>query len=141
VKYALLVYADQSDWENLTEQEAAKSRAESIGGWYALFDELRRADANVTGHELEAATAAKVVRLRDGERIVTDGPFAETKELIGGLFMTELPDLDEAIRLAALIPAAEHGSIEIRPVVERAGPSEDRRQEAEAAGDAKEGAA
>ena len=57
--------------------------------------------------------------MRDGERIVTDGPFAETKEILGGLFLVDLPDLDEAIRLAALIPAAqETGAIEIRPVVQ-----------------------
>jgi len=55
----------------------------------------------------------------DGERVVTDGPFAETKEQIGGLFVTTLPDLDEAIRIAALIPTAETGSLEIRPIVER----------------------
>jgi hypothetical protein len=58
------------------------------------------------------------VRVRDGERIVTDGPFAETKEAIGGLFLMDLPDLDEAIRLASLIPTAEHGSIEIRPILQ-----------------------
>ena len=57
--------------------------------------------------------------MRDGEPLVTDGPFAETKEQIGGVFVTELPDLDEAIRLAALVPAAEYGSIEIRPLVEQ----------------------
>jgi hypothetical protein len=59
-----------------------------------------------------------VVRVRDGERLVTDGPFAETKEVIGGLFLADLPDLDEAIRLAALVPAADYGSLEIRPVPE-----------------------
>ena len=66
-----------------------------------------------------AAERGKVVRVVDGERIVTDGPFAETKEQIGGVFMTSLPDLDEAIRIAALVPAAEYGSLEIRPIVER----------------------
>ena len=86
--------------------------------WNALFEELGKADPNVSGHELDGRSTAKVVRVRDGERIVTDGPFAETKEIIGGLFITELPDLDEAIRLAALIPSAdEPGSIEIRPIV------------------------
>jgi hypothetical protein len=69
------------------------------------------------GYELDGRDTAKVVRVRDGERLVTDGPFAETKELVGGLFVTELPDLDEAIRLASLIPTAEQGSLEIRPVV------------------------
>jgi hypothetical protein len=80
---------------------------------------MGKADPNVEGFELEAADEAKVVKVRNGERIVTDGPFAETKEQIGGLFLTDLPDLDEAIRIAALVPAAATGSMEIRPLVER----------------------
>jgi hypothetical protein len=118
VKYALLIYGDQAEWETLPEEERAARRAESMPAWLSLFDELQRADANVSGHELEAATAAKVVRVREGERIVTDGPFAETKEALGGVFLLDLPDLDEAIRLAALVPTARHGSLEIRPLVE-----------------------
>lgn len=116
MKYALLVYTDQSAWAGLTEEEAAALRAESMPRWLALFEEMGKADPSVVGFELEAAADAKVVRVREGERIVTDGPFAETKELIGGLFVTELPDLDEAIRIASLVPAAEHGSLEIRPL-------------------------
>jgi hypothetical protein len=119
VKYALLVYSDQSQWDGYTEEEAARLREESLPAWYAAFEELGKADPNMVGYELEAATEAKVVQVRDGQRIVTDGPFAETKELLGGLFLTELPDLDEAIRLTALVPAAQYGSMEIRPVVER----------------------
>ena len=118
MKYALLVYSDQSTWDSYTEEEAAKAREESLPKWYACFEELGKADPDMTGYELEAASDAKVVRVRDGERIVTDGPVAETKELIGGAFFTDLPDLDEAIRLAALVPAAEYGSMEIRPIVE-----------------------
>ena len=118
MKYALLVYSDQSTWDSYTEEEAAKAREESLPKWYACFEELGKADPAMTGYELEAAGDAKVVRVRDGQRIVTDGPFAETKELIGGAFFTDLPDLDEAIRLAALVPAAEYGSMEIRPIVE-----------------------
>jgi len=71
------------------------------------------------GKELEAATDAKTVRVRDGQVIVTDGPFAETKEQIGGVFDITLPELDTALELAAMIPSAEHGSIEVGPVVER----------------------
>jgi hypothetical protein len=119
MRYALLVYGDQSSWEGIDEEEAARRRAESMPRWIALFEELGKADPNVVGRELEAAADARVVRVVDGERIVTDGPFAETKEQLGGLFVTTLPDLDEAIRLAALVPAAEHGSLEIRPIVER----------------------
>jgi hypothetical protein len=118
VRYSLLIYTDQSDWAGLSGDEAAEQRAESMPRWLALFDELRRADPSVLGKELEAAQDAKVVRVRDGRRIVTDGPFADTKEVVGGVFVTELPDLDEAIRLAGLIPSAEYGSIEIRPLVD-----------------------
>ena len=73
----------------------------------------------MVGRELAAASEAKVVRVVDGRTLVTDGPFAETKEALGGIFVTELPDLDEAIRLAALVPAAEYGTLEIRPLVTR----------------------
>jgi hypothetical protein len=119
MRYALLVYTDQAAWKGISEEEAARLRAESMPRWIALFDELGRSDPGVVGKELAAASEAKVVRVRDGERLVTDGPFAETKEQLGGLFLAELPDLDEAMRLAALVPSAEHGSLEIRPVVER----------------------
>jgi hypothetical protein len=119
MKYALLVYGDQSAWADLDEEEAARLRAESMSRWLALFEEMGKADPAVEGRELAAASDAKVVRVVDGARVVTDGPFAETKEQIGGLFVTTLPDLDEAIRIAALVPAAENGSLEIRPIVER----------------------
>jgi hypothetical protein len=119
VKYALLIYSDQSEWSQISEEEASRRRAEAMPKWISLFEEMGKADPGVSGKELEASWDAKVVRVRDGERLVTDGPFAETKEQLGGLFLTDLPDLDEAIRLAALVPAAEYGSIEIRPIVER----------------------
>jgi len=119
VKYALLIYDDDSAWADLPEDEKAALRAEEMPRWVALFEELGKADPDVTGKELDGRGTAKVVRIRDGERIVTDGPFAETKEIVGGVFLTELPDLDEAIRLAALIPsAAGRGAIEIRPVLQ-----------------------
>ena len=119
MKYALLVYGDQSTWSSYTEEEAAELRAQSMPAWIACFEEMGKTDPHLVGYELEAADEAKVVRVRNGERTVTDGPFAETKEQIGGVFLTELPDLDEAIRLASLVPTAQHGSMEIRPLVER----------------------
>jgi hypothetical protein len=119
VKYALLIYDDDSTWSDLSDDEKAKLRADEMPKWVALFEELGKADPNVSGKELDGRNTAKVVRVRDGERIVTDGPFAETKEALGGVFFTELPDLDEAIRLAALIPSADAtGAIEIRPLVQ-----------------------
>jgi hypothetical protein len=119
MKYAMLVYADQSPWDGISDDEAARLRAESMPRWIALFEEMGKADPNVQGRELVSAAEAKVVRVVDGETIVTDGPFAETKEQLGGVFVTELPDLDEAIRLAALVPAAEYGTLEIRPLATR----------------------
>ena len=118
MKYALLIYGDQSPWSELSDEKKRNLRAEQMPRWIAVMDELTKADPNMTGYELDEAKAAKVVRVRDGERIVTDGPFAETKEIIGGLFILDLPDLDEAIRMASLVPTALHGSLEIRPIVE-----------------------
>ncbi len=117
MNYALLVYSDQSDWAAIPAEEQARLRADSMPRWIALFEELGRADPACSGHELAAAAEAKVVQVRDGKTLVTDGPYAETKEALGGIFLAELPDLDEAIRLAALVPAAETGSIEIRPLM------------------------
>ena len=119
MKYAMLIYDDDSTWAGLPDEEKTALRAEEMPKWVALFGELDKADPNVSGHELDGRQTAKVVRVRDGERIVTDGPFAETKEILGGVFVMDLPDLDEAIRLAALIPAAQGaGSIEIRPILQ-----------------------
>jgi hypothetical protein len=118
VKYALLVYSDQSSWSDLSEEDAAHMRAESMPRWIAAFEEMNRVDPGNSGRELAAAAEAKTVRVRHGETLVTDGPFPDTKEQIGGIFLTDLPDLDEAIRLAALVPAAEYGSMEIRPIAE-----------------------
>ena len=118
MKYALLIYGDDSAWVDLSDDEKAELRAQEMPRWLVLFDELQKADPSLAGYELDGRLTSKVVRVRNGERIVTDGPFAETKEVVGGVFVVELPDLDEAIRLAALVPTAEHGSLEIRPLVE-----------------------
>ncbi len=117
MKYAMLIYGDDSAWVDLSDEDKAELRAQEMPRWLALFDELQKSDPSLAGYELDGRLTAKVVRVRNGERIVTDGPFAETKEVVGGVFVVELPDLDEAIRLAALVPTAEHGSLEIRPIV------------------------
>jgi hypothetical protein len=119
VKYAMLIYGDDSAWVDLPDEEKAALRAAEMPQWVSLFEELGRADPNVTGKELDGRNTAKVVRVRDGERLVTDGPFTETKEILGGVFLVDLSDLDEAIRLAALIPSAkDRGAIEIRPILQ-----------------------
>ena len=118
MNYAMLIYGDDSAWVDLPDGEKAALRAAEMPRWVALFEELGKADPNVSGKELDGRSTARVIRVRDGERLVTDGPFAETKEVLGGLFLVDLPDLDEAIRLAALIPSAEGtGAVEIRPVL------------------------
>ena len=119
MKYAMLVYSDQASWDGLSDEEVARLRAESMPRWITLFEEMGKADPDVQGRELASASEAKVVRVVDGKTIATDGPFAETKEQLGGMFITELPDLDEAIRLAALVPAADYGTLEIRPLASR----------------------
>jgi hypothetical protein len=119
MRYALLIYSDQERWLQMSEDEAAKADEESLPKWYAFFEELGKADPNMEGKELDDIGTAKTVRVRDGEVLVTDGPFAETKEQIGGFFDTNLPDLDTAIAFAAKVPASEYGSIEVRPIVER----------------------
>ena len=118
MRYAMLIYSEQEPWFDLSEEEAAKASEESLPKWYALFDELGQVDPNIDGKELDDIRTAKTVRVRDGEVLVSDGPFAETKEQIGGLFEVTLPDLDTALEFAAKIPTAERGSIEVRPIVE-----------------------
>jgi hypothetical protein len=117
VKYALLIY-EEPTWTDLPDDEKARLRAEEMPRWESLMGELAKADPGMSGYELDDKETAKVVRVRNGERIVTDGPFPETKEVLGGLFLLELADLDDAIRLAALVPSAETGSLEVRPLVE-----------------------
>ena len=119
MKYALMIHNDHGRWEQMSEEEAAAARAESMPRWIALFEHMGKVDPTVEGIELESSSHTRTVRVREGRTLVTDGPFVETKEQIGGVFLTNLPDLDAAIDLAARIPASEYGTIEIRPLVER----------------------
>ena len=115
--YAMLVDSDHSPWHGDVRGRGGPAAGGVDAALDLGFEEFGKADPNVQGRELVSATEAKVVRVVDGETIVTDGPFADTKELLGGVFVTDLPDLDEAIRIGGLIPAAEHGTLEIRPLV------------------------
>ena len=121
MKYAALLTNNADDvaaWEQLTPEEAAAARAEEIPKWEALFAELGPTGALGSGFELDSPTTAKTVRVRDGETLVTDGPFAETKEQIGGLMEIEAEDLDAAIAIASRIPVVFKASVELRPVIE-----------------------
>ena len=116
MKYALLLYSDPARGAGMTPEEIAEARASVMPRWQALFEYLREAAASVSGVELDEPESARTLRPGDGDWLVTDGPFAETKEQIGGVFFVECEDLDEAIEMAARIPLAEHGSVEIRPI-------------------------
>ena len=116
MQYMLLIYNDEQAWASLAEDE----RNAIVGEYFALTDELREHGSFVAGAPLQPTTTASAVRVRDGEQLVTDGPFAETKEALGGYYLLEADDLDAAIEIAARIPAARlGGAIEVRPVVER----------------------
>lgn len=111
MKYMLLIYSDEQAW---TEEERQQCMRDST----ALCHELQAKGAFIAASPLESVAMATSVKLRDGERLVTDGPFAETYEQLGGYFLVELPNLDEAIALASRIPSAKKGTVEIRPIYE-----------------------
>jgi hypothetical protein len=114
MKYMLLIYSDEQIW---TEAERQHCRAEST----QLAHELEANGQFLASAPLLPVAAATSVRVRDGKRLVTDGPFAETREQLGGYFLIDARDLDEAIGIAASIPGARKGTVEIRPVLEPVG--------------------
>ena len=120
MKYLLLLNSDAKaveSWRSMSPEEARKAREQEIPRWNELFEWVGEQKLEVKGLELDDAAEAKVVRVRDGQSVVTDGPFAETKEVIGGYFLAECKDLDEAIELAEHVPLVARGSVEIRPLV------------------------
>jgi hypothetical protein len=111
MEFLALIHSDQAAWEGMSddEQQAVYKR-------YMDFSERSEV---VGGAELQSTESASTVQVRNGDRLVTDGPYAEVKEALGGFFILEAPSIDDACRLAAEIPAAEHGAIEVRPVYVR----------------------
>ena len=114
MRYMLLVYMDE---QALDQAEREKCYEESI----RLTQDLHSTGQYLAAAPLHPTSTATSVRMRDGKRLVTDGPFAETREQLGGYYLIDAQDLDEAIGIAARIPVARRGTIEIRPVVELAG--------------------
>jgi hypothetical protein len=111
MRYMLLIYADEQAW---TETERERCYEEST----ELAHELKSKGQFLATSPLQPVSTATSVRIRDGKRLVIDGPFAETREQLGGFFLVDAKDLDEALEIAARIPAARKGTVEIRPVVE-----------------------
>jgi hypothetical protein len=120
MKYLLLLNNTTErwdEWRRLAPEEAQRVREETLPRWEALFTWMEEQGIEADGLELDDPANARVVQVRDGETVVTDGPFIETKEVLGGYFLADCKDLDAAIELAQRVPVAEVGSVEIRPVV------------------------
>ncbi len=115
MQYLLLVYGAQGDYTKLSAAEMGALQQE----YGAFTKEIMDSGKYVGGNQLSPIETAKTVRVRNGKQVVTDGPFAETREQLGGYYMVNAKDYDEAVAIAARIPGAKTGSIEVRPIVVR----------------------
>jgi|SRR5215813_4575872 len=115
MQYLLLIYDKESDWGKLSAAEQ-----DAIMKEYREFSKSMNESGHYrAGSQLHPVSKATTVRVRDGKKLITDGPFADTKEQLGGYYLIEAKDLDEAVGLAARVPSARFGSIEVRPLVGR----------------------
>ena len=129
MQYMLLIYGDQSQWGSMSEEEMGQ-----VMQAYGTFtQELQDSGAMVAGDALQRTDTATTVRVRNDETLTTDGPFAETKEQLGGFYLLECDSLDEAIDWAAKIPGASTGSVEVRPVMNYEGAGSEDAQRSAAA--------
>lgn len=112
MQYLLLIYDDESKWASMSEAETGKF----FDAYNAFTNSVKESGNYIAGEALQPTTTASTVRVRDGKTVTTDGPFAETREQLGGYYLVEAKDLDEAIAIAARIPSAMIGSVEVRPI-------------------------
>jgi hypothetical protein len=119
MKYMLLIYTDENSYSDGERRECYVESTE-------LTHDLNSRGQYLAANPLQSVTTATSVRVRNGKRLVTDGPFAETREQLGGYFLVEATDLNDAISIAARIPGARKGTVEVRPVVELSGLPEKR---------------
>ena len=113
-KYMLLIYADEAGLANVTPEQLQQE----YEAYAAYTKDIKERGAWVAGEGLDRTSSATTVRVKNGETLTTDGPFAETKEQLGGFYEIEVGNLDDAIKAAAMVPGAQYGSIEVRPVME-----------------------
>lgn len=113
MQYLLLIYEDEKNWASMSEAQ----QGEVFGGYNAFTKGIKESGNHRSGEALEPTSTATTVRVRDGKTLTTDGPFAETREQLGGFYLIEAKDLDEATAIAARIPTAKTGSIEVRPIM------------------------
>jgi hypothetical protein len=114
MRYILLIYSRETDWTGLSDEQ----KGEMIGQYRAFTESIKKSGNYLAGDGLEPTTTATTVRLRNGKAMTTDGPFAETREQLGGYYIIRAKDLDEASAIAARVPGAAVGSIEVRPIME-----------------------
>ena len=114
MKYALLLYADEAEWDGLD----AEAQGEVMAQHGAATEAMQSAGAYVSGEALSLTNTARTLRLRDGKPLVTDGPFIEAKEALGGFYLVECASMDEALDFAARIPEARTGGVEVRPALD-----------------------
>jgi hypothetical protein len=113
MKYLCLIYEDETIWPNMQKAESDRMMAD-----YGAFSaDIRKSGHYLGGEALQPTASATTVRVRNGTTLTTDGPFAETKEQLGGVYMIDAKDLNDAIQVAARIPAARYATIEVRPVM------------------------
>jgi hypothetical protein len=113
MQYMLLIYDDENAWKNMSEAEAGQF----FGEYMQFTQDITKSGHHKAGDALQPVSTATTVRVRDGKTLTTDGPFAETKEQLGGYYLIEAANLDEALAIAARIPSSRIGSIEVRPVM------------------------
>jgi hypothetical protein len=129
MKYLCTIYGDESGWNDVTPEQMN----EVMNAYNAFSEDARKAGVLVAGEGLERTSSATTVRVHDGERVLSDGPFAETKEQLGGFYLLDCANLDEAIDWASRIPGAATGSVEVRPVMNYEGAGSEESREAAAA--------
>jgi hypothetical protein len=113
MKYALLIYAAEKDWTERSKEEQGGIYNE----YWGYTTELKKSGKMLSCEPLDPTSTATTIRVRDGKTVATDGPFADTKEQLGGIYVIDVKDLDEAMAWASKIPDARNGSIEIRPLM------------------------
>jgi hypothetical protein len=114
MRYLLLIYQNEAEHAKLSQEDLSAE----YGAYMAFGEEIQKKGVFLSGEALMPTNTATTVRVRGGKTLNTDGPFAETKEQLGGFYLLNCKDLDEAIQFAAKVPAATDGSIEIRPIME-----------------------
>ena len=114
MKYLCLIYEEEKLWANLSKEQAEGM----MGEYFAFTDGIKKSNHYVGGEALQPTETATTVRVRHGKISTTDGPFAETKEQLGGYYLIKAKDLNEAVQVASRIPGAQHGTVEVRPIQE-----------------------